>query len=110
MFEKIEELRHYLYKSIETRVELLKTETQEHIENIIIKLVYLVVMLMLASLTGIFVFITLAVGINEWLDSRYWGFLIVFGFLLLTTLLWVNAGNGVQQMVRKMLHWVFKHR
>ncbi len=110
MFEKIEELRHYLYKYIETRVELLKTETQEHIENIIIKLVYLVVMLILGSLTGIFVFITLAVGINEWLDSRYWGFVIVFGLLLLTTLLWVNAGKAVQQMVRKMLHWVFKHQ
>ena len=107
MFEKIEEVRNYLYKYIETRLDLLKTETQEHVENIVIQLIYLVVLLILASLTGIFLFIILAVGINEWLDSRYAGFAIVFGLLFLVTFFWVKAGGWVQKSVRRMLHWVF---
>lgn len=110
MFEKIEEVRNYLFKYLETRLDLIKTETQERIENIVIQLIYLFVLLLLASLTGIFLFIMLAVGINEWLDSRYAGFLIVFGILFATTFFWAKAGEKVQQWVRQLLFRVFKQK
>ncbi|WP_428653865.1 phage holin family protein [Runella sp.] len=110
MFERIEEVRNYLFKYLEARLELIKTETQERIENIVIQLIYLVVLLILASLTCIFLFIIIAVGINEWLDSRYAGFLIMFGLLLLITFFWIKAGKWVQKSVRQLLFWVFKHK
>jgi Putative Actinobacterial Holin-X, holin superfamily III len=110
MFEKIEEVRNYLFKYLETRLDLIKTETQERLENIVIQLIYLVVLLLLGSLTSIFLFIMLAVGINEWLDSRYAGFLIVFGLLFVATFFWANAGEKVQQWVRQLLFRVFKQK
>lgn len=110
MFERIEEVRNYLFKYLEARLDLIKTETQERIENIVIQLIYLVVLLILASLTCIFLFIIMAVGINEWLDSRYAGFLIMFGLLFLITFFWIKAGEWVQKSVRQMLFWVFKHK
>lgn len=110
MFEKIEEVRNYLFKYLETRLDLIKTETQERLEIIVIQLIYLIVLLLLASLTSIFLFIMLAVGINEWLDSRYAGFLIVFGLLFWATFFWANAGEKVQQWVRKLLFRVFRQK
>ncbi|HAK76714.1 MAG TPA: hypothetical protein DCR35_12590 [Runella sp.] len=108
MIEKIEEIRDYLYKYLEARLDLFKTEAQEQIENIVIQIIYLVVLLLLVSLTGIFVFIMLAVLLNEWLDSRYWGFAIVFGLLLIKTIVWIRAGDWVNNIVRRLLYHIFK--
>ncbi len=110
MFEKIEEVWNYLFKYLETRLDLIKTETQERLENIVIQLIYLIVLLLLAALTGIFLFIMLALGINEWLNSRYVGFLIVFGLLAASTAIWARAGRQVQQAVRQLLFRVFNHK
>lgn len=108
MIEKIEEIRDYLYKYLEARLDLFKTEAQEQIENIVVQIIYLVVLLLLVSLTGIFVFIMLAVLLNEWLDSRYWGFAIVFGLLLIKTIVWIRAGGWVNNIVRRLLYHIFK--
>lgn len=110
MFEKIEEIRDYLYKYLEIRVDLLKTETQERVENIVVQLIYLVVLLLLASMTGIFVFIMLAVLINEWLESRYVGFAIVFGLLMVLTVIWLKADNWMHHLVRRLLFHIFKEK
>jgi uncharacterized membrane protein YqjE len=108
MFEKIEEIRDYLYKYLETRLDLLKTEAQEHLENIVIQIIYLMVLLILSSLTFIFVFMMIAVLLNEWMESRYAGFAIVFGLLLVLTLIWVKAGGWVHRIVRRLLCQIFK--
>ena len=108
MIEKIEEIRDYLYKYLEARLDLFKTEAQEQIENIVVQVIYLVVLLLLVSLTGIFVFIMIAVLLNEWLDSRYWGFAIVFGLLLIKTVVWIRAGGWVNGIVRRLLYHIFR--
>lgn len=108
MIEKIEEIRDYLYKYLEARLDLFKTEAQEQIENMVVQIIYLVVLLLLVSLTGIFVFIMFAVLLNEWLDSRYWGFAIVFGLLLIKTIVWIRAGGWVNSIVRRLLYHIFK--
>lgn len=110
MLEKIEEIRHYLQKYLETRLDLLKTEVQESLENIVIQVIYLVVLLLLVSMTGIFAFMMLAVLLNEWLESRYAGFAIVFGILLLLTGFWVKAGSWVHHIVRRLLYHIFKKK
>lgn len=110
MLEKIEEIRHYLYKYIETRVDLLKTEVQDSLENIVIQIIYLVVLLLLASMTGIFAFMMLAVLLNEWLESRYAGFAIMFGVLLVLTGFWIKAGEWVHRIVRRLLYQIFRKK
>ena len=110
MLGKIEEIRDYLFKYLEARVDLLKTEAQESLENIVIQIIYLVVLLLLASMTGIFVFMMIAVLLNEWLESRYAGFAIVFGVLLVLTGFWVKAGGWVHHIVRRLLFQVFKKK
>lgn len=110
MFEKIEEIRDYLYKYLETRLDLLKTEAQEQLENIVIQIIYLVVLLLLASMTGIFVFMMIAVLLNEWLESRYLGFAIVFGSLLILTGFWIKADSWVHKVVRRLLYHIFKKK
>lgn len=110
MLEKIEEIRDYLFKYLETRVDLLKTEAQESLENIVIQIIYLVVLLLLASMTGIFVFMMIAVLLNEWLESRYAGFAIVFGALLVLTGFWIKADGWVHYTVRRLLYQIFKKK
>jgi hypothetical protein len=110
MLEKIEEIRNYLFKYLEARVDLLKTEAQESLENIVIQIIYLVVLLLLASMTGIFVFMMIAVLLNEWLESRYAGFAIVFGVLLALTGFWVKAGDWVHHIVRQLLYQIFRKK
>jgi uncharacterized membrane protein YqjE len=110
MLEKIEEIRRYLYKYLETRVDLLKTEVQESLENIVIQIIYLVVLLLLASMTGIFAFMMLAVLLNEWLESRYAGFAIVFGVLLVLTGFWIKTGGWLHRIARRLLYQIFKKK
>lgn len=110
MLEKIEEIRDYLFKYLETRIDLLKTEAQESLENIVIQIIYLVVLLLLASMTGIFVFMMIAVLLNEWLESRYLGFTIVFGSLLILTGFWIKADGWVHYTVRRLLYQIFKKK
>ena len=110
MLEKIEEIRDYLFKYLETRVDLLKTEAQESLENIVIQIIYLVVLMLLASMTGIFVFMMNAVLLNEWLESRYAGFAIVFGALLVLTGFWIKADGWVHYTVRRLLYQIFKKK
>ena len=110
MLEKIEEIRHYLQKYLETRLDLLKTEVQESLENIVIQIIYLVVLLLLASMTGIFAFMMLAVLLNEWLESRYAGFAIVFGVLLVLTGFWIKTGEWVHRIFRRLLYHIFKKK
>lgn len=107
MLEKLEEIRATLYKYLEVRIDLVKTETQEKAENAAVQLIYVVVLMLLASLAFIFLFIMLAIFLNELLDSRYWGFVIVFGVLVVMTFLWVKSTKNVQQFIRKLLFRVF---
>ncbi|MFN8346192.1 MAG: phage holin family protein [Spirosomataceae bacterium] len=110
MLEKLEEIRSYLFKYLETRIDLLKTEAQESLENIVVQIIYLVVLLLLASMTGIFAFMMLAVLLNEWLESRYAGFAIVFGALLVLTGFWIKASGWVHHVVRQLLFQIFRKK
>ena len=83
---------------------------QESLENIVIQVIYLVVLLLLVSMTGIFAFMMLAVLLNEWLESRYAGFAIVFGVLLVLTGFCIKTGEWVHRIVRRLLYHIFKKK
>lgn len=108
MIEKIEEIRQTLLKYLETRVELVKTETQEKVENATVQLMYLMVLLLLGSLALLFLLLMLAELLNEWVESRYLGFVIVLGILLIKTALWILLRKPIQSIIRRLLYEAFK--
>ncbi|GAB3912105.1 hypothetical protein GCM10028803_54830 [Larkinella knui] len=108
MLEKIEEIRESIFKYLEARIELFKLETRNQVENIALNAVHGIVLGFLITITTIFLFSLLAAYLNEVLDSRYLGFLIVAGFFLLLTLIWAFAKGPVEGMLRKMTYNMLK--
>lgn len=109
MLEKLEEIRESIFKYLEARIELFKLETRSQIENIALNAVHGIVLGFLITITTIFLFSLLAAYLNEVLDSRYLGFLIVAGFFLLLTLIWGLAKGPVEGMLRKMTYTILKN-
>ncbi|WP_128545524.1 phage holin family protein [Larkinella soli] len=110
MLEKIEEIRESLFKYLEARIELFKLETRNRVEDGVVQGVHGIVLGFLATITTIFLFSLLAAYLNEVLDSRYLGFLIVAGFFLVLTLIWVFAKNSIEGMLRKTAYNLIKNR
>jgi sensor domain CHASE-containing protein len=109
MLGKIEEIRQTLLKYLEIRVELVKTETQEKVENATVKGSYLMVLMLLGSLAMMFLLLILAVFLNDWLESHYLGFVIIFGLLVFKIIIWIWARRVIQNLIRKLLHRFFNH-
>ncbi|GAB3329890.1 hypothetical protein GCM10027299_33940 [Larkinella ripae] len=110
MLEKLEEIRESIFKYLEARIELFKLETRSQVENVALNAVHGVVLGFLATITTIFLFSLLAAYLNEVLDSRYLGFLIVAGFFLLLTIIWALAKGPVEGMLRKMTYKILKNQ
>ena len=62
---------------IETKIELLKLDVQDTLNSILGKLIILAIILILALLGLIFISFGVAVTLNNYLDSRFWGFILV---------------------------------
>ena len=107
MFNRLEEIKQNLYKHLEIRIELFKTELQGGIETAVIQLLYLIVLLILIFVTGVFLLIMAAIYFNYLLKSQYAGFGIVSGFLAVSTFVWASAQSRVQVFIKRMLRWVF---
>jgi ABC-type multidrug transport system fused ATPase/permease subunit len=110
MLEKLEEIRENIFKYLEARIELFKLETRNQIETIALNAVHGIVLGFLITITTIFLFSLLAAYLNEVLDSRYLGFLIVAGFFLLLTLIWAFAKGPVEGTLRKMTYTILKNQ
>ncbi|MFD1142551.1 phage holin family protein [Larkinella insperata] len=110
MLEKLEEIRESIFKYLEARIELFKLETRSQVENIALNAVHGIVLGFLITITTIFLFSLLAAYLNEVLDSRYLGFLIVAGFFLLLTLIWAFAKGSIENMLRKMTYNIIKNQ
>ena len=93
--EKSHNLIDNLYKYVQTNIEIVKLDVQEQLESFIKKMVMLLVMLLFAASAIFFVLITLALFLNEKLNSHYLGFLIVtFVFIIgaiASYILWKKA-------------------
>ena len=91
MLERIEEIRENIFRYLEARIELFTLETRGKLEEGVVVGVHGIVLALLGMMTTIFLFSLLAAYLNEVLNSRYLGFLIVAGFFLLLTLVWLAA-------------------
>ena len=72
---------------LETRIDLVKLETQEAVSGIFIGVIHGVVLALLGLMFLIFVSIFAGFALNSALNSPFWGFGIVAGVYLLLTVL-----------------------
>lgn len=74
-----------LYKYVQTNIELVKVEVRDQIEQTIRRIMLVLPMVILISTALVFVLISLALYLNQVLDSHFVGFLIVAGISLLAS-------------------------
>jgi hypothetical protein len=106
-FLKVGELKENLVRLIETRFELTKLEVQDRIEGLVVKAVYTLISFILGIMVFVFLGILLAIGINEWLESTWIGFLILFLFNLLILIVFFLAKEFILSNLKKEVQQIF---
>ncbi len=101
MLEKLEEVRENIFRYLEARIELFTLETRGKVEEGVVRAVHGVILGFLVTITLIFLLSLLAAFLNEVLESRYLGFLIVAGFFLILTIVWIVAKDSFLGMIRE---------
>lgn len=81
-----------LYKYVQTNIEIAKLEFQEKLEESIKKVVLMAILAIMAALFLTFLLITIALFLNEILESQY------LGFLLVTVLIGILCGVVFMQI------------
>lgn len=107
---RINELRENIVKLIEAKFELSKIEIQEKIEGFVSQLIHTILTMFLAFILLIFVSILLAVGINQWLGSSFWGFIIITGFYLILFLIWILNKSTIQKTIQKTVEKIIDEK
>ncbi|MGF7217866.1 putative membrane protein [Spirosoma lacussanchae] len=100
MLERLEEIRENIFRYLEARIELFTLETRSKVEEGVVVGIHGIVLALLATMTTIFLFSLLAAYLNEVTNSRYLGFLIVAGFFLLMTIIWLAAKDFFKSKIR----------
>ena len=100
MLERLEEVRENIFRYLEARIELFTLETRGKLEEGVVVGIHGIVLALLGTMTTIFLFSLLAAYLNEVTDSRYLGFLIVAGFFLIVTLIWLAAKDFFKSKIR----------
>jgi cell division protein FtsW (lipid II flippase) len=100
MLEHLEEIRENIFRYLEARIELFTLETRAKLEEGVVVGVHGIVLALLGTMTTIFLFSLLAAYLNEVTESRYLGFLIVAGFFLLLTVIWLAAKDFFKSKIR----------
>lgn len=100
MLERLEEIRENIFRYLEARIELFTLETRGKLEEGVVVGIHGIVLALLGTMTTIFLFSLLAAYLNEVTNSRYVGFLIVAGFFLLLTIVWIAAKEFFKSKIR----------
>lgn len=108
MLEKLDEIRENLFHYVEARIELFTLETRSKVEKGVVMGIHGLVLGILALMTVIFLFALLAAYLNQVLESHYLGFVIVSGFFLLLTLIWVAARQTIQTKITLLAYKAMK--
>ena len=108
MLERLEEIRENIFRYLEARIELFTLETRGKLEEGVVVGVHGIVLALLGTMTTIFVFSLLAAYLNEVTESRYMGFLIVAGFFLLLTVIWIAGKDFFKSKIRAVAYSAIK--
>ncbi len=104
MFKQLEEIRDTLYKYVEVRTELFKAESQEKLESVAVQVLYLVVITCLGFGVVLFILTLVASLLNNWLESRYLGFLVMLLFFVLLLTFGLLKQNLIKNIIKKILY------
>lgn len=77
------QLFELLKKYVDLRLEVLTVQAQEELVHFVAKLVKLTILSVLITLVLVFGSLSIAFALNTWLESSYWGFLLIAIFFLL---------------------------
>ncbi len=104
-FLKIGQLIENLTGFVKVKIELLKLEILEEISKGIANLFALVVVLILGLFVLAFASLTIAVLLNNYLDSYYAGYRIITRCIgiLLTSMVWRNRSGKLTQIIEDEL-------
>lgn len=108
MLERLEEIRENIFRYLEARIELFTLETRGKVEEGVVVGIHGIVLALLGTMTTIFLFSLLAAFLNEVTNSRYLGFLIVAGFFLLLTIVWLAAKDFFKSKIREAAYSALK--
>lgn len=108
MLEHLEEIRENIFRYLEARIELFTLESRGKLEEGVVVGIHGIVLALLSTMTLLFLFILLAAYLNKVTDSQYLGFLIVAGFFLVLTLLWLFAKDFFKAKIRIMAYSAIK--
>lgn len=103
MINQLDDLKDTLFKYIETRVDIVKIETRGKIESTLIVAAYMVVVLCIFTVLATVIAILLAIYLNELLHSKYLGYVIVIGLLILKLAIWLVFRKQLSQVLRKVI-------
>ena len=101
-FLRINELKDNVSTLVESKIELVKIDFQEKIEDVVVKIIYAAVLAFLGFVVAIFLSILLAVFLNHSLKSDYLGFLIVSLFYGIILLIWIFAKKTIAERLKKI--------
>ncbi|WP_205504241.1 phage holin family protein [Rufibacter psychrotolerans] len=83
---------------VDTRIDLIKLDLQTKLKGIFVSTIHGVLLGLVALMVLLFLNVFLALLLNEWLDSRYWGFgIITLFYLILLIILLVGLDKKVFQ-------------
>ena len=108
MFKQLEEIKDTLYKYIEVRTELFKTESQEKIENVAVQIVYFVIITCFGFGVLLFVLIVIASLLNNWLESHYIGFLIMLILFIMLLAFGLLKKGTLKNIIKRLFYEALK--
>lgn len=89
MIGQLEEIKNTLFKYLETRIDLFKIEIRDKVERAVVMAVYAAALLCIALTILILVVILIGTFLNKWLESDYFGYLILLGVFIVNLIVWV---------------------
>lgn len=95
------DLKYALIGLIEAKLELKKIELQEQLGVQLTKLVFLLVTVLLSLVVLTFLSILIALGINRWLGSEWYGFAIIMAIYTIILILWISNKQMLKQKIDK---------
>ena len=91
---KIDQLIDSIAKYIQVRLDIAKADLGGQLSGLIAGLFSLVLVLFFLAFFCLFISMALAIVLNEWLDSTYWGYVIIAGGYLVLFIIAIRLSRS----------------
>lgn len=98
-FLRIEEIKYAIIGLVEAKLELKKLEVQEKLGTHLTNFIFGLIALILGLIILIFLSILIAVGLNYWLESVWYGYAIVGAVYVILLIIWLTNEVKVKREI-----------